>query len=103
MASSSLAMQGMFARLNWRQMAGPVLIILILAMMVLPLPPLGLRLGLGLAAEIIQRHGRQGMHPDVLLTGSIHGAIVEQFIQAVAEFLGQGQKLPITQGYEPAF
>ena len=44
MASSSLAMQGMFARLNWRQMAGPVLIILILAMMVLPLPPLALDL-----------------------------------------------------------
>ncbi|MCK6405530.1 MAG: flagellar biosynthesis protein FlhA [Rhodocyclaceae bacterium] len=36
----TMTMQGMFARLNWRQAAGPVLIILILAMMVLPLPPL---------------------------------------------------------------
>jgi flagellar biosynthesis protein FlhA len=39
MASQSMTMQGMFARLNWRQATGPVLIVMILAMMVLPLPP----------------------------------------------------------------
>jgi flagellar biosynthesis protein FlhA len=39
-----MSMQSMFARLNWQQMAGPVLIILILSMMVLPLPPLMLDL-----------------------------------------------------------
>ena len=43
-ANSALNMQTMFARLNWRQMAGPLLIVLILAMMVLPLPPLALDL-----------------------------------------------------------
>ena len=40
MASQAMTMQTMIARLNWRQAAGPVLIIMILAMMVLPLPPL---------------------------------------------------------------
>ncbi len=39
MANATMSMQSMFGRLNWRQMAGPLLIILILAMMVLPLPP----------------------------------------------------------------
>ncbi|MDQ5881359.1 MAG: flagellar biosynthesis protein FlhA, partial [Pseudomonadota bacterium] len=43
-ANSALNMQAMFARLNWRQMSGPLLIVLILAMMVLPLPPLALDL-----------------------------------------------------------
>jgi flagellar biosynthesis protein FlhA len=43
-ANSTMSMQSMFARLNWQQMAGPVLIILILSMMVLPLPPLMLDL-----------------------------------------------------------
>ncbi len=38
MASSALTMQGVLGRLNYTQMAAPVLIILILAMMVLPLP-----------------------------------------------------------------
>jgi flagellar biosynthesis protein FlhA len=42
--NATMTMQGMFARLNWRQMAGPLLIILILSMMVLPLPPLMLDL-----------------------------------------------------------
>src|SRR5574343_405358 len=40
MASQAMTMQTMIARLNWRQAAGPVLIIMILAMMVLPLLPL---------------------------------------------------------------
>ncbi len=40
MASQAMTMQAMMARLNWRQAAGPVLIVMILAMMVLPLPPL---------------------------------------------------------------
>ena len=40
MASQAMTMQAMIARLNWRQAAGPVLIVMILAMMVLPLPPL---------------------------------------------------------------
>ena len=44
MASQAMTMQGMFARLNWRQAAGPILIVLILAMMVLPLPPMALDL-----------------------------------------------------------
>jgi len=42
MASQAAALQAMFGRLNVRQIAGPILIILILAMMVLPLPPVAL-------------------------------------------------------------
>jgi flagellar biosynthesis protein FlhA len=39
MASASLTLQTVFGRMKLGQMAGPVLILLILAMMVLPLPP----------------------------------------------------------------
>ncbi len=39
MADASLSLQNVVGRINWRQMAGPVLIVLILSMMVLPLPP----------------------------------------------------------------
>lgn len=39
MADAVLVLQNVFGRLNWRQMSGPLLIILILSMMVLPLPP----------------------------------------------------------------
>jgi len=44
MASPALTLQTLFGRMNVRQMAGPVLIMLILAMMVLPLPPFALDL-----------------------------------------------------------
>jgi flagellar biosynthesis protein FlhA len=39
MADASVALQNFFVRFGQRQLAGPVLILLILAMMVLPLPP----------------------------------------------------------------
>ncbi|HNL96843.1 MAG TPA: FHIPEP family type III secretion protein, partial [Accumulibacter sp.] len=44
MASTSAVLQGVFVRFGQRQLAGPLLILLILAMMVLPLPPLVLDL-----------------------------------------------------------
>ena len=44
MANSAMSMQSVFARLNWQQMTGPVLIILVLSMMVLPLPTIMLDL-----------------------------------------------------------
>ena len=44
MASATLALQAVFGRMKVGQMAGPVLILLILAMMVLPLPPFALDL-----------------------------------------------------------
>ncbi|MDS4016183.1 MAG: flagellar biosynthesis protein FlhA [Candidatus Accumulibacter sp.] len=44
MASAAAVLQGVFVRFGQRQMAGPLLILLILAMMVLPLPPLVLDL-----------------------------------------------------------
>jgi hypothetical protein len=39
MADASVALQNFLVRFGQRQLAGPVLILLILAMMVLPLPP----------------------------------------------------------------
>ncbi|WP_319240761.1 flagellar biosynthesis protein FlhA [uncultured Propionivibrio sp.] len=39
MASAAMALQGLFRRLGVQQLAGPLLILLILSMMVLPLPP----------------------------------------------------------------
>ncbi|MEO8410938.1 MAG: flagellar biosynthesis protein FlhA, partial [Propionivibrio sp.] len=39
MASTSLAVQNFFRRSGFQQLAGPLLILLILSMMVLPLPP----------------------------------------------------------------
>ena len=39
MANASLSVQGVFGRAGIQQLAGPVLILLILSMMVLPLPP----------------------------------------------------------------
>lgn len=44
MANATMSLQTLFGRLNVRQLAGPVLILLILAMMVLPLPPFALDL-----------------------------------------------------------
>jgi flagellar biosynthesis protein FlhA len=44
MASTNLALQNEFGRIKVGQMAGPVLILMILAMMVLPLPPFALDL-----------------------------------------------------------
>lgn len=44
MANATIALQNIFGRIGLRQMAGPLLIILILAMMVLPLPPFALDL-----------------------------------------------------------
>ena len=44
MASATMALQAVFGRMRIGQMAGPVLILLILAMMVLPLPPFALDL-----------------------------------------------------------
>ncbi len=44
MANASMALQNIFGRIGLRQMAGPLLIVLILAMMVLPLPPFALDL-----------------------------------------------------------
>ena len=44
MANATMALQNIFGRIGLRQMAGPLLIILILAMMVLPLPPFALDL-----------------------------------------------------------
>ncbi|MCM8596227.1 flagellar biosynthesis protein FlhA [Accumulibacter sp.] len=44
MASASIALQDFLVRFGQRQLAGPVLILLILAMMVLPLPPFALDL-----------------------------------------------------------
>ncbi len=44
MPSASSVLQGVFVRFGQRQLAGPLLILLILAMMVLPLPPLVLDL-----------------------------------------------------------
>jgi len=44
MASAAAVLQGVFVRFGQRQMAGPLLILLILAMMVLPLPSLVLDL-----------------------------------------------------------
>ena len=44
MASTNLALQNVFGRIKVGQMAGPVLILMILAMMVLPLPPFALDL-----------------------------------------------------------
>jgi flagellar biosynthesis protein FlhA len=44
MADASVVLQDLFVRFGQRQLAGPVLILLILAMMVLPLPPFALDL-----------------------------------------------------------
>ncbi len=44
MANAAMALNDIFGRVGLRQMAGPVLILLILAMMVLPLPPFALDL-----------------------------------------------------------
>jgi flagellar biosynthesis protein FlhA len=44
MSNATIALQNIFGRIGLRQMAGPLLIILILAMMVLPLPPFALDL-----------------------------------------------------------
>jgi flagellar biosynthesis protein FlhA len=44
MASAALVLQNVFGRMRVGQMAGPVLILMILAMMVLPLPPFALDL-----------------------------------------------------------
>jgi flagellar biosynthesis protein FlhA len=44
MANASVVLQDLFVRFGQRQLAGPVLILLILAMMVLPLPPFALDL-----------------------------------------------------------
>ena len=44
MASNAMSLQGLFGRLNPRQLAAPVLILMILAMMVLPLPAFALDL-----------------------------------------------------------
>jgi flagellar biosynthesis protein FlhA len=37
---STAALSGMFDKINWKALAGPILIVMILAMMILPLPPL---------------------------------------------------------------
>ena len=39
MANATLSLQGVFGRSGLQQLAGPVLILLILSIMVLPLPP----------------------------------------------------------------
>ena len=44
MADASVVLRDLFVRFGQRQLAGPVLILLILAMMVLPLPPFALDL-----------------------------------------------------------
>jgi len=44
MANATMALQNIFGRVGLRQMAGPILILLILALMVLPLPPFALDL-----------------------------------------------------------
>src|SRR5262245_4651321 len=44
MASATMNWQDLLGRLNLRQAAGPILIVMVLAMMVLPLPPFALDL-----------------------------------------------------------
>ena len=76
MASQAMTMQTMIARLNWRQAAGPVLIIMILAMMVLPLPPLLLdpaavevTLGQGALADELRTLGLPERPADLAMWG----------------------------------
>ena len=40
MAAMTGALNNMFGNTNWKALAGPILIVMILAMMILPLPPL---------------------------------------------------------------